>query len=341
MICLFSAGLNIYCLGMNPRLIVFFKVALCLFTLPVLAQNKEGVEIIREEGQLRITIDGAPFSAYHFKNTPRPYLYPLLGPKQLHMTRHWPMKDMPNEEHDHPHHRSLWFAFGSINGVDFWSEGSKAGKTIHEDFITVQSGKKVGVIKSSNQWVTLEGKKICSDVRTIRIYRTGTEERMLDFEITLRASEGDLTFGDTKEGMMSLRLAETMRVKGKVAQGHIRNSEGVVDGATWGKRAKWCDYYGPVDGHIVGAAMFDHPTNPRYPTWWHVRDYGLFAANPFGLHDFEGKPAGSGDLKVSAGESITFSYRIILHEGDTAEAKVAEKFEAFIKEKKSDPVGGR
>ena len=321
---------------MNPRLIVFFQVAIALLSVSAFAQDQAGVTITREADQLRITVDGKPFSNYHFKNTPRPYLYPLLGPGGLHMTRHWPMKDMPNEEHDHPHHRSLWFAFGSLNGVDFWSEGAKAGKTIHQDFITIESGKKVGIIKSSNQWVALDGKKICSDVRTIRIYRTGSDERMLDFEITLRASEGDLTFGDTKEGMMSVRVAETMRVKGKVAQGHIRNSEGVLDGATWGKRAKWCDYYGPVDGRTVGVAMFDHPSNPRYPTWWHVRDYGLFGANPFGLHDYEGKPPGTGDLKVPAGESITFNYRIILHEGDTDQAKVGEKFDAFIKEKRNN-----
>ena len=102
----------------------------------------------------------------------------------------------------------------------------------------------------------------------------------MDFEITLKASNGELTFGDTKEGTMAVRLAETMRLKGKAGQGHIVNSAGVRDGQTWGKRAEWCDYYGPVEGRTVGIAIFDHPKNPRHPTWWHVRDYGLFAANP-------------------------------------------------------------
>ncbi len=305
---------------------------LCLLALPVLAKDMTGVQITKGEGKLNITVDGAPFSAYHFEGAPRPYLYPLLGPNQLAMTRNWPMKDVPNEEHDHPHHRSLWFAFGSVNGVDFWSDGAKSGKTIHDKFLTVESDKKIGVIKSLNNWVSLEGKKICTDVRTIRIHSTGSEERIVDFEITLNASEGDITFGDTKEGMMALRLAETMRVKGKVAQGHIRNSEGVIDGDTWGKRAKWCDYYGPVEGKTVGVAMFDNPKNPRFPTWWHVRDYGLFAANPFGLHDFEKQPAGAGDMRIPAGGSITFRYRILLHSGDTDHAKVAEKYEAYIKE---------
>ena len=131
---------------------------------------------------------------------------------------------------------------------------------------------------------------------------------------------------------MAVRLAETMRVKGKVGHGHIVNSAGVRDGDTWGKRADWCDYYGPVDGKTVGIAMFDHPENPRHPTWWHVRDYGLFAANPFGQHDFEKLPdKAAGDLVVPAGKSITFRYRFYLHEGDDQQAKVAAKYDEYVK----------
>ena len=154
----------------------------------------------------------------------------------------------------------------------------------------------------------------------------------MDFEITLYASNGELTFGDTKEGTMAVRLAETMRLKGKVGQGHIVNSAGVRDGQTWGKRAEWCDYYGPVEGKTVGIAIFDHPKNPRHPTWWHVRDYGLFAANPFGQHDFEKLPdKTAGNLIVPAGKSVTFRYRFYLHEGDDQQAKVAERYKQYVK----------
>ncbi len=129
---------------------------------------------------------------------------------------------------------------------------------------------------------------------------------------------------------MAIRLAETMRLKGKVGKGHIVNSEGVKDGETWGKRARWVDYYGPVEGQTMGVAIFDHPQNPRYPTWWHVRDYGLFAANPFGLHDFEKKPAGAGDLQVKSGDKVTFRYRICLHRGDDREANIAAKYAEYL-----------
>jgi hypothetical protein len=151
----------------------------------------------------------------------------------------------------------------------------------------------------------------------------------MDFEVTVHASHGRLTFGDTKEGSMAIRLASTMRLEGKVGQGHIINSAGDKDGTTWGKRAAWCDYYGPVDGEVVGVAIFDHPDNPRHPTWWHVRGYGLFAANPFGVSYFEKKPKGTGDLVVPAGESVTFKWRFYFHKGDEKAGNVAEHYREY------------
>ncbi len=292
-----------------------------------------GVKLTELDGKVRVEIGGQLFTEYYYQDVPRPYFYPLLGPGSLPMTRNWPMKDAENEEHDHPHHRSLWFTHGEVNEQDFWSEGPKSGKIVHDKFIEIKSGRDSGVIKSQNKWISREGKLICTDERTFRVFdRSGG--KLFDYEISVHASNGEVTFGDTKEGSMGIRLTETMRLKqpkNKPGQGHIVNSEGVRDGETWGKRAKWVDYYGPVNGKIVGIAMFDHPENPRHPTWWHVRDYGLFAANPFGLHDFEKKPPGAGNLAVPAGKSVTFRYRLYLHEGDEQQAKVAELYQEYIK----------
>ena len=302
------------------------------------AAQQQGVQITQLADRLHVEINGQLFTEYFFKDVPRPYCYPLIGPGDVALTRNWPMKNTPNEEHDHPHHRSLWFAHGTVNGHDFWSEAKNFGKTVHDDFIEVKSGKDFGLIQERNKWVTAEGELVCTDERTLRIYNPGSApERIIDFEITLKPAKGDLTLGDTKEGTMAVRLAETMRLtlKGKVGQGHIVNSAGVRDGDTWGKRADWCDYYGPVDGKTVGIAIFDHPQNPRHPTWWHVRDYGLFAANPFGQHDFEKLPdKAAGDLVVPAGKSVTFRYRFYLHEGDDQQAKVAEKYKAYVSTQK-------
>jgi len=296
------------------------------------AASASGVQITQLPDRLHIQLNGKLFTEYFFKDVPRPYCYPLIGPGELAMTRNWPMKTALDEAHDHPHHRSLWFAHGSVNGHDFWSEAKGFGKIVHDSFDEIKSGKESGTVKSRNKWVADDGTLVCTDDRVLRIYNTGHDnERLFDFEITLHAPDKEVVFGDTKEGTMAVRLAETMRLKGKVGHGHIINSKGVRDEATWGKQADWCDYYGPVDEKTVGIAIFDNPQNPRHPTWWHVRDYGLFAANPFGQHDFESLPNKSaGNLTVPAGKSITFRYRFYLHEGDDQQGKVAEKYREYV-----------
>ena len=339
-----------------------------------------GVQITQLADRLRVEINGRLFTEYYFTNVPRPFYYPLIGPGEASMTRNWPMKSTSDEEHDHRHHRSLWFAHGLINGHDFWSEATNSGRIVHTTFTEIKSGEMEGVIKSQDKWIAPYGTVVCTDERTLRIYNSTSielggaskalpagspsppleerggerrpfnrgftnsmavvynpdqaEERLFDFEITLHAREADLTLGDTKEGTMAVRVAETMRLKGKVGQGHIVNSAGSRDAVAWGKRADWCDYYGPVDGKTVGIAIFDHPHNPHHPTWWQVRDYGLFAANPFGRHDFERlfsffKTAGN--LKVPAGRNVTFRYRFYLHQGDEQQAKVAKKYQEYTK----------
>ena len=122
---------------------------------------------------------------------------------------------------------------------------------------------------------------------------------------------------------MAIRLAPTLRVKGPVARGKAVNSSGVRGKGVWGKRASWVDYSGPVGEAVVGVAIFDHPKNHAHPTWWHARDYGLFAANPFGVHDFERKPRGTGDLLLPKGGSLRLRYRFVIHPGDAATAEVA------------------
>ena len=301
------------------------------------SSSNTGVTLVQTNDVVQVSFDGKLFTEYHFRDVSRPFLYPILGANGEQFSRRWPQETVPDEEHDHPHHHALWWAHGDANGVDFWSEEKNAGRTVHQSFAELSSGKEVGVITTRNRWIAKDGKVIASDERTMRFYHPHGTERMMDFAVTVFASNGDLTLGDTKEGSMALRLAESMRLTKPDKQpgaGHIVNSAGVRDGETWGKRAEWCDYYGPVDGHTVGVAIFDHPSNPRHPTWWHVRDYGLFAANPFGLHDFEKKEKGAGNMKIPSGQSVTFRYRFLFHEGDTESAHVADQFSEYVKARK-------
>jgi hypothetical protein len=185
------------------------------------------------------------------------------------------------------------------------------------------------VIETENDWIAPDGKKVCDDFRRLT-FGAGGESRWIDFDITIQASEGPLTFGDTKEGMFGVRVAETMKVDAKLG-GRLVNSEGQVNDAAWGQKASWVDYHGPVGGETVGLAILNHPKSFRYPTNWHVRTYGLFAANPFGLHDFPRGERLDGSYTIPKGESISFYYRVLLHKGDEKQGKVAEVFEAYSK----------
>ena len=302
-----------------------------------LAESKStGVAITESADKVTVNINGELFTEYVFRGAPHVYFYPLIGPGNAPMTRNWPMKVVEGEERDHKHHRSLWYSHGSVNGVDFWAEGAKSGRIEHEKFLEIKSGADSGVIRSANRWVALDGKVQLTDECVFRVYNRPASERLFDFEITLKAGDGDVVLGDTKEGTMAIRLNENMRLtrgKNTPGQGRIVQSTDVWDGKTWGKRAAWCDYYGPVDGKTVGVAIFDHPSNPRHPTHWHVRDYGLFAANPFGVRDFERDKTKNGEMKLAKGGAVRFRYRLIIHPGDSTEAKIADEFKKYAKVK--------
>lgn len=348
--------------SMNSRLMFLAAAAtqwLLAAQMGVFAADNpsEGVKITQKSDRVTVEINGELFTEYWFDGKHHPaittkksadgekvtttnqtkhvYFWPVLGPGGVEMTRSWPMNpEATGEEMDHQHHRSLWFAHGAINGVDFWAENAKAGRIVHGEFLEIKSGKDEGIIRSTCKYIAPDGKTVCTDERVFRVYNRPKNERLFDFEVTIKAPQDrEVVLGDTKEGSMAIRVAESMRVvmeKNRPGQGHILLSTGVTDQNAWGKRAEWCDYYGPVGGKIMGMAMFDHPKNPSHPTWWHVRDYGLFAANPFGVHDFEKKPPGTGNLAIAPGKSITLKYRIYIHEGTPQEAKVAERYKAYV-----------
>ncbi|MBT3296289.1 MAG: PmoA family protein [Verrucomicrobia bacterium] len=282
----------------------------------------------REDGSLRVTVDGDVFTAYHYEAADRPFFYPLIAPTGDNITRHWPMKDInKDEERDHKHHRSLWYTHGDVNGHDFWTEGR--GPKIVQTALKVESRTDKVVIACDNEWRAKNGDIVCTDSRTHTI-RTEADSRIIDFEITIKASHGKIVLGDTKEGSMAFRVAPTLRTAGKVAKGSMLNSEGVSGKKAWGKRARWCDYYGPLNGKTVGIAIMDHTANPRHPTTWHARDYGLCCANPFGLSYFEKKPRGAGNMRIKAGESVTFRYRVLVHSGTAEKADIEQQYGRYV-----------
>lgn len=276
---------------------------------------------------LTVKQDGKTVTRYLVKSGAKPIMWPVIGPTGKELTRGWPMRDaLAFEKQDHIHHRSLWFTHGNVNGVDFWSESGKNGTIVHREFVK-HSGGDVATIITKNDWLAPDGKKVCEDERTIRI-GGGKDTRWIDFDTVVTASEGPVTFQETKEGSFGVRVHETMKVDAKQG-GKIVNSEGQKDGEAWSKPAAWVDYYGPVDGETVGVAIFNHPESFRFPTTWHVRTYGLFTANPFGGKDF--KQEKYGDHTIAKGDTMKLRFRVLLHQGTTEEAKIADAYREYAK----------
>lgn len=311
--------------------------ALVLFAaLPLCAQ----VKVTQGTDRISIEIDGKPFTDFFIgASTVKPYLHPLRAASGTIVTRRFPMELVEGELRDHPHHRGLWFTHGDVNGYDFWANeptGKRAnlGRVVVKKVLDLKSGKKTGSVTALFDWMDPAGQSLLTELRTT-IFHSHPRIRMVDLDIRLTAVE-KVKFGDTKEGTFAIRLAPSLEEPRRNAPtlpprtGKMVNSEGQQgEQNVWGKRAPWVDYFGEIDGEKLGVAILDHPSNPRHPTYWHARSYGLFAANIFGLHDFLRDKSQDGSLTLEPGQSLRFRYRVIIHPGDYQSAGAAEMYKTY------------
>jgi hypothetical protein len=318
---------------------------LCL-ALPVWSQ----VKITQGSDRILIDIDGKPFTQFFIgTGAPKPYLHPLRSVSGKVVTRAHPMEMVEGESRDHPHHRGLWFTHGNVNGFDFWAnepsqKGAKKGKVVTRKVGALVGGKKLGTVDTIFEWQDPQGKALLVESRKMTFY-PGPAMRIIDFDITLRALER-VVFGDTKEGTFALRLASALEepmpksLPEPKRTGLMTDSEGRQgEKAVWGKRAAWVDYCGEIEGEKLGITIMDHPTNPKHPTFWHSRSYGLFAANIFGERDFSGDKTRDGSVTVEQGQALRFLYRVVIHSGDSHTAGIADLYNKYIaiKIKKAQP----
>jgi len=307
-----------------------FLLCLCLALLFTSTSFAQPFEAVLGDQGVTIQRNGKLLTQYLIDSGTKPVLYPVIGPGNTPMTRRFPIESKgEHERDDHPHHRSFWFTHGKVNGVDFWLEKEgEGGKIVHQAFEKIEGGETATIV-TINKWIGPDGNEICRDRRTLTF---GEDHGMqyIDFDVTVFADAEPVTFGDTKEGSFGVRVPGTMKVDAKMG-GVIVNEHGEKDKSAWGKRSAWVDYVGPVEDKTLGIAILNHPDSYGFPTYWHVRTYGLFAANPFGVHDFVGKEAKRGDHTIEPGKSMTLRYRVLLHEGDTEQAKIKEAFARYSK----------
>jgi hypothetical protein len=261
-----------------------------------------------------------------------PYLYPLTAPSGANVLRHWPMEeDAPTEEKDHPHHRGLWLSHGNVNGYDFWAGFDKKNASITLNSVTEKKAEGGKADFTAELTWTAQGNDLLSETRSHKVSNPDPGTLRIDIHSTLTALAEKVTFGDTKEGTFAIRMDRTLRVTGKDAKATLTNSSGETNLAAWGKRANWAAYSGPDEkGENVVVAIVDNPSSFRNPTHWHARDYGLLAANPFGIHDFEKtKNKTAGALALKKGETLVLKYTVIIHQGTLESAALDRVYQSL------------
>ena len=321
-------------------------IVLAIFCMPsiMMAQtnkNSFNVKDLPSQKKVVITIDGKPFTDLIYTDTmEKPFLYPIYAANGKTITRGFPWNPAPNDPVDHPHHIGLWFKYESVNGLDFWnnSYAIEADKKKNYGWIRTQkilhtkSGKQAGVAYAAD-WTDQQKKVLLEEITELNFSTIGND-RVIERITKLTAVE-DINFNDVKDGMLGLRVAHELELpisetkkytdasgivtyvkanKDSAVTGNYLTSEGKQGDAAWGTRGNWCMLYGKLGGDSISIVMIDHPKNPGYPTYWHARNYGLFAANPLGQKAFSnGKTILN--FKLNKGESVLFRYKIIIAAG--------------------------
>jgi Methane oxygenase PmoA len=259
-----------------------------MFVALASVSGQGGVVVTSVNGHVHVEVDGKPFTDFYYgPDSPKPYLHPLRSASGKIVTRSFPMENVPGETTTDQHHRGVWLGYKDVNGFDFWQNefsyhSQTAGKVITRVVDRLQSGKQ-GSLHGVFAWLSPLGEPILEEDRTMTF--AGDETlRIVDVDLTLKALV-ETSFGDSKDGAFSVRLAEPLIEKNS---GVIVNSEGGRKmEQTWGKPASWMDYSGELNGEKLGIALFEHPSSFHHPSRWHVRDYGLLAGNPFGSSAFD------------------------------------------------------
>lgn len=323
----------------------------------VSAQSK--IQLVEKpaEKKVDVLIDNELFTSYIYPdNIKKPVLWPVITAGGNEITRQFPMKNKAGERVDHPHHIGIWLNYGDVNGLDFWNNSEaipaenadKYGTIYHDKVVSAKSGNKSAVLKTTAEWKNNSGEKLL-DESTGFTFSTEGKTRIIDRETTLKAVNGKVNITDNKEGMFAIRVTRELELPstGKVklvdshgvvteveasdddiANGNYLSSEGIEGGDVWGTRARWMKLYGEVNGEKVAIVIFDHKDNPGYPTYWHARGYGLFAANTLGQKIFsDGKE--EMNFYIDNGKSATFKYRLAVFSGNPSAEEINKMAKDF------------
>jgi hypothetical protein len=339
---------------------------LAAFTVRTHAAGGVEVKVNEAAKRVDITIDGKPFTSYIWPSTlKKPVLYPLRTAKGTLVTRGYPLDPRPGERVDHPHHVGLWLNHGNVNGLDFWNnsdaikaaDAPKMGTIYHRRVVEAKSGAAAGELVVETAWMAPDNVQLLKET-TRFVFRGDADARSIDRITTLTALDRTVVFKDSKEAFLGMRVTRALEqpadkpevftdasgratpvpvLDNKGVTGKYVSSEGKEGDAVWSSRGKWTLLGGTVDGEAVTLAILDHPSNPGYPTHWHARGYGLFAANPLG--DKELNEPAAFDFTLEPGKSVTFTYRVLILSAPPSRDRIERESNAFARE--GSPAAGK
>jgi hypothetical protein len=287
----------------------------------------------RQEKKVDVLVDGKLFTALRWPDgVYKPVLYPLISSGGSIVTRGFPLEPRDGESSDHRHQIGNWLNYGNVNGSDFWGNGHSGKRSANGGEIKLveierkSQGEGEASFVTKSNWIDSAGHELLSE-KTEYHFIAADSLRIIDRITTLTATSNEpVTFNDTKEGMFGIRVTRHLELPdGKKVTpdsnapdprtGNYRSSEGIAGASVWSTRGRWMNLYGTIGDEKISLVVCDHPQNISYPTYWHARGYGLFAANPLGVKDFT-KGGEALNHKLSKGESLTFRYRTIIASGE-------------------------
>ncbi|NTS43608.1 PmoA family protein [Flavisolibacter sp. BT320] len=314
------------------------------------AQQQKGFQFVERPAQKQVDViyNNQLLTAYTFYDSSRkPVLFPVNTVDGITVTRSYPFKMVPGERTDHPHHTGIWFNYESVNGLDFWNNSTAIpvekrhlyGTIRHKDVVQKSNTANTATLQTTSTWERPDGKVLLNENTTFHFSVEGSSF-IIDRIATLTATDTVVNFKDVKDGLVAIRVARELELPSKDAtrfvdnQGNVTTvaatdnkgvtgmyvaSNGLTGDAVWSSKGPWVMLTGKKDGRDVTIGIIDHPSNVGYPTYWHARGYGLFAANPLGQKIFSnGKEAL--DFSLQPGASATFRYRFVIQSGKTISA---------------------
>ena len=345
------------------------KNAILLLTLLLIgfqgfSQSKKDrivLTIKDKERKIDVTVDEKPFTSYYYPSDSilkKPVLFPIVTSEGTTITRGYPFATRAGERVDHPHHVGMWLNYESVNGFDFWNNStaikdrSKYGTIKHTGIVQTNGGYNKANLSVTADWIDTDGKgKTLLKEKTTYIFHSKGKQRIIDRITTLTVQNEEVMFKDVKDGMFAIRLARELEhpsdkpdvfvdangIETKVDKldntgitGKYHSSEGVDGENVWSTRGKWMNLSGKIKNEDISVAIIDHPSNVNYPTYWHARGYGLFAANPLGEKVFS-KDKKELNYKLSPNQSVIFKYRTVITSGKVTDDELNKLAEQFAK----------